>query len=127
VRFSDVVELPLVILAVAMIPLIIIPLVADLPSDVGNAFETADFLIWGIFVLEYAVKISLAPNRVHYFTHSLLDLVVVACRSFARCGSCVRLGRCDSLDSHGWARSPDAALKGRSAHSMFAVSVTSSS
>jgi voltage-gated potassium channel len=77
VRLSDLVELPLVILAIAMIPLIIIPLVVDLPSNVENAFETADFFIWGIFVLEYAAKISLAPNRAHYFTHSLLDLVVV--------------------------------------------------
>src|SRR2546421_1503678 len=76
-RFSDATELPLVVLALAMIPLILVPLIADLPSDVAHAFDVADFVIWGVFVFEYVVKLALAPQRWRFVTHNLLDLVVV--------------------------------------------------
>jgi voltage-gated potassium channel len=76
-RFSSVVEVPLLIMAVAMIPLIVVPLVVDLPSDVADAFLTADYFIWAVFAVEYAVKVSLAPNRWHFFTHTPLDFIIV--------------------------------------------------
>ncbi|MDQ6852551.1 MAG: potassium channel family protein [Actinomycetota bacterium] len=60
-----------------MIPLIVVPLIADLPSDVARAFDVADFVIWGVFVFEYVVKLALAPQRWYFVTHNLLDLVVV--------------------------------------------------
>jgi voltage-gated potassium channel len=77
--FSDVIERPLLILALVMIPLIIIPLVdSGLPANVSNTFEAIDYFIWGVFVVEYAVKLLLAPRRWHFVTHNPLDLVVVA-------------------------------------------------
>jgi voltage-gated potassium channel len=71
--------MPLLVLSVVMIPVIIVPIVNDhLPSRVQAAFLTVDYLIWTIFALEYIIKITLAPRRLHYFTHNLTDLVVVA-------------------------------------------------
>ena len=76
-RFSDATELPLFILAVVMIPLILVPLVADLPRDVAEAFDAADLVIWGVFLVEYVVKLVLAPMRWQFVKHNPLDLVVV--------------------------------------------------
>jgi voltage-gated potassium channel len=78
-RFSETVEMPLLILAVLMIPLIIVPLVkTDLPSGAKSTFDTLDYLIWTIFVVEYLVKVTLAPRRIHWVVHNVPDAVVVA-------------------------------------------------
>jgi len=76
-EFSDAMELPLFILAVAMIPLILLPLVADLPDDVDLAFFVADVLIWVVFAFDYVVKLVLAPGRWFFVKHNVLELVVV--------------------------------------------------
>jgi voltage-gated potassium channel len=76
-RFSDATELPLFILALAMIPLILVPLVADLPSDVAHAVDAADLAIWGVFAIDYVTKLVLAPRRWYFVRHNVLDLVVV--------------------------------------------------
>jgi voltage-gated potassium channel len=78
-RFSEAVDRPLMILAFLMIPIIIVPLVtSDLPPGVSSSFVTLDYLIWTIFVIEYLIKVTLAPRRGHYVTHNVPDLVVVA-------------------------------------------------
>ena len=42
-RFEAAVELPLVILAIAMIPLLVVPLLVDLPEPVEAAFIALDW------------------------------------------------------------------------------------
>jgi voltage-gated potassium channel len=76
-RFSDAMELPLLILALAMIPLILLPLISDLPDDVDTAFFAADLAIWVVFAVDYFVKLALAPSRWFYVKHNVLELVVV--------------------------------------------------
>jgi voltage-gated potassium channel len=76
-RFSDAMELPLLILALAMIPLIILPLLTDLPDDLDAAFAVADLAIWAVFAVDYVVKLALAPRRWYFVTHNVLDLVIV--------------------------------------------------
>ena len=51
-RFEAAIELPLVVLAIAMIPLLIIPVLVDLPRPVEAAFISADWFIWAAFALE---------------------------------------------------------------------------
>jgi voltage-gated potassium channel len=77
-RFSTATELPMLVLTIVMVPVLIIPLVNDtLPSSLNNALEVFDYFIWGIFAVEYAVRVVLAPRRWHFVTHHPADLVVV--------------------------------------------------
>jgi voltage-gated potassium channel len=76
--FSRVVEWPLLVLAGVMIPTIVIPLIADLPHDIASALDAVDYFIWGVFILEYAVKVVLAPRRWDFVKHDPLDLVIIA-------------------------------------------------
>jgi voltage-gated potassium channel len=76
-RFSRAVDGPLTILALAMIPLVVLPLVVDLSTATGSALLAVDYLIWAIFAAEYAIKLYLAPNRRRFVAHHIPDLVIV--------------------------------------------------
>ncbi len=77
-RFSAAVELPLTILALLWLPILVLPLVARLPADIANTFNAIDYLVWAIFVVEYLVRLYLAPSRWLFFTRHLVDLAVIA-------------------------------------------------
>jgi hypothetical protein len=55
-RFSRAVDGPLTVLALALIPLIVLPLVMDLSPGTESAFLAIDYLIWAVFAAEYAIK-----------------------------------------------------------------------
>ena len=76
-RFDRQTELPLLVLAVAMLPLIIIPLAVDLAASVEAAFWTADWLIWAAFAVELIVKTYLSPRRLHYLRTHWFDVLIV--------------------------------------------------
>ena len=76
-RFERKVELPLLVLALAMLPLLIAPLVADLPSGVETAFVAADWFIWAVFAVEYVVRLVLTPRRWVFVRREWADLLIV--------------------------------------------------
>jgi voltage-gated potassium channel len=76
-RFSRAADGPLTVLALAMIPLIVLPVVVDLSPAMEGAFLAVDYLIWAVFAAEYAVKLYLAPNRRRFVTSHIPDLVIV--------------------------------------------------
>jgi voltage-gated potassium channel len=82
-RFSETVELPLTILAGLWLIVLIIPLAMHVPADVSDTFLFIDFAVWACFVIEYVVKLYLVPDRRHFFTHHLLELLVI-CVPFLR-------------------------------------------
>jgi Mg2+ and Co2+ transporter CorA len=69
----------MVALAILMIPIVVIPLVVDLPTSVEGFLKAGDYAIIGIFVIEYVLKAALAQNiRKHVLNPwHLLDLFVV--------------------------------------------------
>jgi voltage-gated potassium channel len=78
-RFNAAAQVPMLILAVVMIPVLIIPIAMHhLSTSTKNALEAADYLIWAIFFLEYLIKISLAPDRKLFVRKNIPDLIVVA-------------------------------------------------
>ena len=77
-RFSAAVDLPLTVLALLWLPVLVVPLVAHLPSTVGSSLEVVDYCVWAVFAVEYLVKLYLSPSRRWFFTHHLVDLAVVA-------------------------------------------------
>ena len=77
-RFSAAVELPLTVLALLWLPVLVVPLVVHLRADIADTFLGIDYFVWAAFVVEYLVKLYLAPSRRHFFTHHLVELAVVA-------------------------------------------------
>ena len=69
----------MIALAVLMVPIVVIPLVVDLPRSIGGFLRAADYTILGVFVIEYFLKTALARNvRKHVLNPwHLLDLLVI--------------------------------------------------
>jgi voltage-gated potassium channel len=76
-RFSRAVDGPMMVLALAMIPLIIVPLVVNLSPSVDRALLAIDYLVWAAFAVEYVVKLYLAPDRWRFVKANIPDLVIL--------------------------------------------------
>jgi voltage-gated potassium channel len=76
-RFSRAVDGPMMVLALAMIPLIVVPLVYDLSPAANGAFLAVDYLVWAAFAVEYVIKLWLAPDRWRFFKTNIPDLIIV--------------------------------------------------
>ncbi|MDA0352291.1 MAG: hypothetical protein DWG79_01180 [Chloroflexi bacterium] len=75
--FTRATELPLLLLALAMVPLIAVPLAFDLAPSVDRAIVAADWMIWAVFGLELGVRTYLAPARLPYLIRHWYDVVIV--------------------------------------------------
>lgn len=76
-RFERAIELPLLLLALAMIPLLVVPLVIDLPAGVERSIVAADWFIWAVFAFEYVVRLVLCPKRWLFIRRNWPDLLIV--------------------------------------------------
>ncbi len=100
-RFEQATEWPLLFLALAMIPLIVVPLVLDIDSDTDTAIEGVFYVIWAIFAVELSVRTFLSEKRIRYLIRHWYDVLIVVvpflrplriARS-ARAARLLRLGR----------------------------------
>ncbi len=76
-RFERAVELPLLVLALAMVPLLVVPLLVDLPSGLDSAFVAADWLIWAAFAFEYVVRLVLTEKRWRFVRREWPALLII--------------------------------------------------
>lgn len=76
-RFERAVELPLLVLALAMVPLLVLPLVLDLPSGIEATFIALDWFIWAVFALEYVVRLALTDRRWRFIRRQWPDLLII--------------------------------------------------
>jgi Mg2+ and Co2+ transporter CorA len=69
----------MIVLALVMIPIVVIPLVVDLPASISQTFHLADYTIIAVFIIEYFLKMAVAPNIPRYVVNPwrLLDLLVI--------------------------------------------------
>ena len=77
-RFENAVELPLLVLALAMVPLLVLPLVLDLPSGVETTFVALDWFIWAAFAFEYVVRLTLVERKWRFIRRQWPDLLIIA-------------------------------------------------
>ncbi|MDQ1486702.1 MAG: voltage-gated potassium channel [Actinomycetota bacterium] len=77
-RFSAAVDGPMMVLAIIMVPLLVAPLLWNLSGSTITGIDAADWFIWALFVMEYATKLYLTPNRPRFVRTHLLDLAVIA-------------------------------------------------
>ena len=71
------VELPMLVLSLLIAPLILLPIFFNLPASTEASFEAAQWLIWGVFAAELAIKTYLAPHRLAYLRTHWFDVCIV--------------------------------------------------
>lgn len=76
-RFERGVELPLLVLALVMVPLLVAPLLFDLPDGWEAAFLAAEWFIWAAFAFEYVVRLALTDNRRRFVRREWPDLLII--------------------------------------------------
>lgn len=76
-RAQELLEWPMIVLSVAFVPIILAPLLWDLPASTAGALEAAAWLIWAAFAGEYLLLLWLAPDRWHMVRTHVLDLLIV--------------------------------------------------
>lgn len=76
-RIERLTELPLLVLAFAMIPFLIGPLLWDLSPDEEAIFVALDTFIWAVFAVDLIIKVAVAPHRIAYLRRHWLEVLVV--------------------------------------------------
>jgi voltage-gated potassium channel len=80
-RVEDFLELPMIILGFVWLLLLIIELVYRTPA----AIEKLSLVIWGIFIVDFIIKLVIAPDKLYFLKTNVLtiiSLVVPALRVF---------------------------------------------
>ena len=70
-------ELPMMVLAFVMIPLLAAPLFWDLSSRAEAVVLALDAFIWALFATDLAIRVAIAPQRLKYVRQHWLDVMIV--------------------------------------------------
>jgi voltage-gated potassium channel len=70
-------EVPMLVLALAMLPLLVLPLLMELPKSVETTFFALDWVVWAAFAIDYLIRLSLVERRWHFVGTHLPDLLIV--------------------------------------------------
>ena len=76
-RIERITELPFLVLAFAMIPLLVGPLVWDMTPQEESTFLIIDYFIWALFAVDLIVKVVVAPHRLKYLKRHWLEVIIV--------------------------------------------------
>jgi len=71
-------EWPLAVLAFVLVPILLAPYLFSLSDQTEDILLSLDYLIWGIFAADLALKLAIAPDRRRYLRRHWLDVVLVA-------------------------------------------------
>ena len=77
VRIEQATELPLLILAFAVVPLLAASLFWELTPNGERLVFIADVVVWALFAADLAVKTAIAPDRRGFLRQQWLDVLVV--------------------------------------------------
>jgi voltage-gated potassium channel len=76
-RFERQTAWPMLVLALAFIPLLVIPWLTELSPAVETTFFALDWFIWAAFAVEYGIRLYLAPQKGRFVRANVIDLIVV--------------------------------------------------
>ncbi|MBO9539745.1 ion transporter [bacterium] len=76
-QLNRILDLPMAVLSLLFFALIIADFAAPPQATYRTYFDEATLIIWLLFVVEYLVKLAIAPNRPRYIRHRWLDLLVL--------------------------------------------------
>jgi voltage-gated potassium channel len=71
-------EWPLALIAVVFLSIYSVQVLARPHGHEGRVLWLASWLAWGLFVIDYVVRLILASNRRQWFAEHLFDLLIVA-------------------------------------------------
>ena len=71
-------DIPLLLLALAMLPLLLTPSFADLSDGVVAWLDIGIWIIWGFFAAALLAKLAVAPNRLAYLRAHPFEVLFVA-------------------------------------------------
>ncbi|OSC41888.1 potassium channel family protein [Mycobacterium decipiens] len=71
-------EWPLAMVAVAFLVMYSVEVLYQPQGDEARILWAATWITWSLFVVDYVVRLILAPNRWHWFVRHLFDLLIVA-------------------------------------------------
>jgi voltage-gated potassium channel len=77
-RFERYSEWPLAAAALLFLGLFSVQVLAPRPPSEAHLLWLIDWGIWVVFMLDYVVRLYLAPKRWHWFVRHLLDFAIVA-------------------------------------------------
>lgn len=77
IRIERMTELPLLILAFVMVPLLLGPFLWDLTAEEEATFAILDGFIWALFAIDLGAKVLVAPKRMAYLRAHWLDVLIV--------------------------------------------------
>ena len=81
--YEGVTELPLMALALAIIPLLLAPLLVSVSGTLDATFMVLDFTIVAVFAVDLCIRTYLSDRRLMYLVHHWYDVLLVA-MPFAR-------------------------------------------
>ena len=70
-------NVPLLILAGVMLPLIVLPLLTPLSEHVEQLFSYAEWGIWAVFAVDLVARLWLAENRKLFLRRNWIDVLIV--------------------------------------------------
>lgn len=71
---QDRLEVPMLVLAIVWIALFIVETV----RGSSTVLTAASYSIWGLFILQFAVELSVAPRKLQYINHNWLTVLALA-------------------------------------------------
>jgi voltage-gated potassium channel len=77
-RYTKASEMPLLVLAVLMIPIILAPEVFSLAPDQEGMLDNLDWFIYTCFAADFTAKLYLAPSKLRHIRENWLDILVLA-------------------------------------------------
>ncbi len=79
-RLERLAERPLMALALAMLPAILLPPILgdDLPRPAERVLDIVDWTVWGAFAAVFLAKVAVAPQRWRYVRTHPVELLLVA-------------------------------------------------
>ncbi len=76
--WQQVTVVPLAFVAITFIAVYSVHVLGRPGGPLPAILAVMSWIAWGLFVVDYLVRLSLAPNRGHWFIHHLFDLIIVA-------------------------------------------------
>jgi voltage-gated potassium channel len=76
-KYDKASQLPLLILALLMIPLLLLPEMMELTPEQSNFVDASDWFIYSCFAADFAIKIYLAPSAMGHIKRNWLDVIIL--------------------------------------------------
>ena len=76
-RFERQTAVPMMVLALIILPLLVLPLIVDLSEGTRSTFVAMEWFIWAVFLVEYGVRLYLAPEKWPFVKKNKIDLLVI--------------------------------------------------